>query len=359
MTVTTTLRRVTYVASGSDTFAYTFLTYDEDWLFVYVDDVLQTITTDYTVTGVGNPGGGNIVFEAGSIPTAGQVVLILRTVPRTQEIDYQDGSKFPADSHEQALDKLTMIDHQYDENIVFGFKFSDLVTDAGETEITADVSERAGKVLGFDAGGDLGLVQDIGTWRSVWETGISYIIGDIVIDGVNGAQTQNIYRCTVNHTSGVWATDLAQPYWELMVDVQTQILATVVLTATPADGDHSGYTTLDMDAGETVAKFDVLYVDATGELSKADATDDTKIPVVAMALEAGTDGNPLEVLHWGFITNSGWSFTLGAPIYADTSAGGITETQPSGSGEIVQIIGYALTATTIFFKPDHAYVELL
>lgn len=65
------------------------------------------LNTDYTVTGVLNPAGGAINF--GVAPAAGTKLTIYRNVPITQLVDYVVDDNFPAETHEQALDKLTMI----------------------------------------------------------------------------------------------------------------------------------------------------------------------------------------------------------------------------------------------------------
>jgi hypothetical protein len=67
-----------------------------------------TLTTDYTVTGVGVEAGGNVVLVAGVLAT-GQELIILRSTTVTQETDYLEGDSFPAQAHENALDRLTMI----------------------------------------------------------------------------------------------------------------------------------------------------------------------------------------------------------------------------------------------------------
>jgi hypothetical protein len=117
MTVSSTTSRNEYNGNGgTDTFAYTFRILDQDHIAVYVDDVLQTLTTDYAVTDVGQSGGGDIEFVVP--PTTGTAnVIFLRAVPLTQETDYVENDPFPAESHEDALDKLTMIVQQQQEQI--------------------------------------------------------------------------------------------------------------------------------------------------------------------------------------------------------------------------------------------------
>jgi hypothetical protein len=54
MTVASTINKVSYTAAGSQTvFAYTFKIYVDADLKVYVNGILKTLTTDYTVSGAG------------------------------------------------------------------------------------------------------------------------------------------------------------------------------------------------------------------------------------------------------------------------------------------------------------------
>lgn len=67
----------------------------------------------YTVAGAGSPSGGTVTFSP--VKAAGTTIVISRNVPLTQEADYVDNDPFPAESHEDALDKLTMISQQLKE----------------------------------------------------------------------------------------------------------------------------------------------------------------------------------------------------------------------------------------------------
>ena len=62
------------------------------------------------------------------------------------------------------------------------------------------------------------------------------------------------------------------------------------------------------------------------------------------------------VLTKGVYTTSG--LTAAAIQYASATAGGLTETAPSTTGQIVRIVGYALSTTELFFDPDKTYVEV-
>lgn len=112
MTVSTTVNRASYTGNGSTaTYPYPFKIFLSSDLSVYIDGVLKVLTTDYTVTGVGNVAGGNVVLVAGNLAN-GKVLLIVRVLPETQLVDYVPNDSFPADTHEGALDRLTMLIQQ-------------------------------------------------------------------------------------------------------------------------------------------------------------------------------------------------------------------------------------------------------
>lgn len=67
----------------------------------------------YTITGAGNPAGGVLTRTTGW--AVGATIAIVRNVPITQLYQYTQYDNFPAESHEDALAKLTMICQQLDE----------------------------------------------------------------------------------------------------------------------------------------------------------------------------------------------------------------------------------------------------
>lgn len=60
----------------------------------------------------------------------------------------------------------------------------------------------------------------------------------------------------------------------------------------------------------------------------------------------------------GFFKNTSWSFTVGSTLYLSTSLGGITQTAPSGTGDIVRVVGYAVAADEVFFNPSQDWIEI-
>lgn len=117
MTVSTQIRLINHSGNGvAVNFTYPFKITDvaDIRVYLYIDStwVLQTATTHYTVSGIGNPGGGTVTFV--TPPSAGSGnVRLLRRVQLTQLVDYILNDDFPAEVHEGALDKLTMAIQDY------------------------------------------------------------------------------------------------------------------------------------------------------------------------------------------------------------------------------------------------------
>lgn len=119
MTVSSETNRNTYSGDGATTvFPYTFKILAQGDLLVQWKVVAtgvittKTITTHYTVSGVGVAAGGNVTFTAGNEPPSGTTVILSRDMAITQLVDYTEYDAFPADTHETALDRLTMLVQQ-------------------------------------------------------------------------------------------------------------------------------------------------------------------------------------------------------------------------------------------------------
>lgn len=247
MTISSQVNRKEYTGNGvNDTFAYTFWITASSDLIVYVDGITQTLTTHYTVTEVGEPTGGNVVFEAGYIPAAGTAVVIVRNFPITQEVDYVGGEKFPAETHEKALDRLTVICQQLADRSTVSLRFEDSVVDGSGSAISGEPADRANKYIWFDSNGDLQLVSS-GTWKGDWAASTSYVLGDIIRDGSAGGNSSDLFICIAPHISAVWASESAN--WATMIDVSA------ITTFVNKDG------TVELTADWDVGAFDITCID--------------------------------------------------------------------------------------------------
>ena len=160
MTISTTTIKNSYSGNGSTSvFNYTFKITDDDHIQVIIrsstgSETVKTKTTHYTVSGVNNSGGGQVTFTSGNIPASGETVVLRRSTPQTQGLDLIENDPMPADNLEDAFDKVTLIAQELQEQIDRSIKVSKTST-ITNPELTANATQRAGKLLGFDSNGDL------------------------------------------------------------------------------------------------------------------------------------------------------------------------------------------------------------
>ena len=165
MTVSSTTTKNSASGNGSTSaFPYNFKIFSDDDIAVIIRtdstgaEVTKTKTTHYTVSGVGDSSGGNVTFTSGNIPASGETVVLLRSTARTQLTDYVANDPFPAESHENALDKLTFIAQEIEEELGRSIKVSKTNT-ISSSEFTTSATARANKILSFDTSGDLTVTE--------------------------------------------------------------------------------------------------------------------------------------------------------------------------------------------------------
>ncbi len=120
MTITTTTTRTEF--NGNDStldFAVTYRVYAASDLLVYEDGTLKTITTHYTVALSGDPTGstGATVSFLSAPATGTANVVVARSMPKTQGVDFPTAGKFPADTAEEADDRATLVAQDINEII--------------------------------------------------------------------------------------------------------------------------------------------------------------------------------------------------------------------------------------------------
>ena len=135
MTLENPAKRHDFEGNGATTaFSYTNKINDQEHLKVLhtsssgVETEL-TITTDYTVSGVGDANGGSITFPAGgssfSTLASGEYLAILYNFPGEQTTDIPNTGRVFNESVEDALDYLTMLHIQQEEVSDRNLKYSE------------------------------------------------------------------------------------------------------------------------------------------------------------------------------------------------------------------------------------------
>lgn len=131
------------------------------------------------------------------------------------------------------------------------------------------------------------------------------------------------------------------------------------LDGTPnSDDTFNGISTNTFNASATIAQWELVYLtsSSTWALTDADAVATAGSVMVALATESGTNTNPLRVLLRGFARNDAWNWTVGGKIYIDVTAGALTQTAPSGTDDVIRVVGTAVTADVIFFNPSEDWI---
>ncbi len=142
--------RVSYsVAQGQTTtsFAVTFEFFADADLKVYVDDVLKTITTHYTVSG-GNGSTGTVTMSVTGA-TGGSTVVITRDIALERTTDFPSSGAFNISTLNTELDRLVAIDADRNDTLSRSIRLQD--QDASASMELPLKASRLGTVLGFNA----------------------------------------------------------------------------------------------------------------------------------------------------------------------------------------------------------------
>ena len=141
-------------------------------------DTTLVITTDYSVSGAGGSSGTVTLVSA---LASGETLTVIRGVPFTQLADYVDNDAFPAESHENALDLLTMQTQQNREVLDRSLTLP-ATTSGVSTELPVP---EANKLIGWNETADALQNIDSGTLATIVAYGTAS--GDIFSG--TGAQT--------------------------------------------------------------------------------------------------------------------------------------------------------------------------
>ena len=321
MTVSSTTVKNSYSGNGSTTqFAYGFKIFADSDLIVIIrsstgTETVKTLTTHYTVAGAGDASGGSITFTSGNTPASGETVVIIREVPQTQAIDYIANDPFPAESHEEGLDRATMTTQQVQEELDRSIKLSRTNT-MTSTEFTVGASDRANKVLAFDSSGELSVTQELGTFKGTdaTVTTAAYVQRDI-IKSTTSAQLNNIYICVADSVVGDSLTDT--DHFELLVDAvsaatsATASATSATASATSATASASSATTSGNSATASASSATAAATSATASAASAtaaaasaDAFDDIYLGSKSSDPSTDNDGDALAAGMLYFNTTS-------------------------------------------------------
>ena len=140
--------RISYtVAAGvtQSSFTVPFEFFEDGDLNVYIDSTLQTITTNYTVTGGSGSTGSIAMTVVGA--SGGSTVVITRSIPLERTTDFPTSGPFDVTSLNEELDRFTAMSADLKDQVDRSLQLNDYDADANLT--LPDLNSRKGKVLAF------------------------------------------------------------------------------------------------------------------------------------------------------------------------------------------------------------------
>ena len=114
-----------------------------------------------------------------------------------------------------------------------------------------------------------------------------------------------------------------------------------------------GSDTLSLTAGEALSAGDLIYINGSGQMLKADADSASKAAVGFVLASVSNGASGTAYFGSGLVTGL-TGLTAGSVYFLSQTAGAITTTAPTGTNVIQQQVGYATSATTLYFEPQPA-----
>jgi hypothetical protein len=295
MTISSTTVRNSYSGDGTtDTFTYNFKIFQDSDIQVIIrsangTETIKTITTHYTVTDAGVSAGGTVVFTAGNIPTATETVVLRRNIPQTQAIDYIANDPFPAESHEEGLDRATMAIQQIQEEVTRSLKLSKTNT-MTSTEFTVGAADRANKILAFDAAGEISVTQELGTYKGT-DTTITteaYVQRDIV-KSTSATQLNNVYICVGDSVVGDLLTDT--DHFDLLVDAVSAAASATAAASSATDAETAQTAAETAQTAAELAETNAETAETNAETAETNAAASEAAAATSEANAATSEAN--------------------------------------------------------------------
>ena len=174
------------------------------------------------------------------------------------------------------------------------------------------------------------------------------------------AADDDFARFTANGIEGI---PVATAIAALLGAALPENTAIILDSALSADGKYSGIVEAGT-AGATLAFGDLVYLqtaDSRWELASADdGATGCNFKLGICVLAAADDASATAVLLFGKVRadTAFPALTVGAPVYMGTTAGDVQTAAPSGSADIVRIVGYGNTGDELYFCPENDWITL-
>jgi len=244
---------------------------------------------------------------------------------------------------------------------------------------SADISDYRDKFIYNFVKNGCEVTESAGLSVSIEEGGA--FVGDmeVVIESTTpdisliASQTNYVY---VND-SGVVVSSITEPttLHLMLAEVRTDISNVVLIenkkTYIPFAWNYkygeggegeTGYPSLiqKFKADENINKYNLVYPSSSSAVSKSSASAKITMPVIGIAPQSFSTGQIDNIVTYGEIENSAWSWTPRSTIFASTASGDLVdESSLPGftTGTYIQRIGTAISSTKILFNPDQIIIK--
>ncbi len=327
MTVAAQNSYISYTGNGS-TAAYSwpyklFAAADLKVYTVVIATGVETLQTsggggtyDYTINGA-----LDTVTLNNNLPATHKLFLT-RVQELSQPTDYIEGDAFPAQTHEDTLDKIVLQIQQQQEQLDRSFKLGQ--SNTGTTVNIADlVASRGNKVLGFDGAGNLIATQEVGSYKGDWAASTAYDARALVKD----TSTNNIFLCNTAHTSSgsqPLTTNTDSAKWDLIVDAAAAATSATNAQAS-ANAAAASASTAQGHANTASTQASTATSQANTATSQASAAAASANAAAASAASAASHLDTFDDLYLGTkltdptVDNDGDALTSG-DMYYNTSS---------------------------------------
>ena len=190
---------------------------------------------------------------------------------------------------------------------------------------------------------------------------------------LNTAKTSNIVQTTVTGNAGTVTNGVYTTGTQTIAGAKTFSGTVVAATIRPTEiaykanvgSDHAlngttlSGTTLGTAQGTAVVQGSLTYLSTGGRWEKTDS-DALATSFGMLAIQAGEDQTEQLLVNGLYNLSYDPGGSRGDPLYISGTVGLITSTAPTGTGDIVRIVGYKMHADNglIYFNPDQTWVEL-
>lgn len=284
--------RISYsVASGvtQTTFAVPFEFFDDSDLNVYVDGVLKTITSDYTLTGGDGSTGTVTMSVTGAVN--GSTVQLTRDTTIERVTDFTAGVDINRAALNTQLDTLTAISADVKDLAERAIRVDDL--EVAPNLVLPSIADRAGKLMAFDTEGGVSVASDEALGNIV--IGANYITDSFTGDGSTTAFTLSVAANSKNntqvHVDGVYQNKATYSLYASTLTFSEAPPLNASIEVVSGDSISEGLT-----ANASAIGYNQGGTDTTVQLALDSLRSEEKYPPIFAYQSAVSDSTLLEVV---------------------------------------------------------------